>query len=312
MRLVDHYLQIRDITLYNKNVKNDFKVVALGDIHLSKSVDKIKITAIKKQIKEEKADYNVFLGDFVSTPKELENKEIQEQLLDLIKASALVAPTMIILGNHDFINKNKEKDNKYSIENNKAFWEKVISINNVYLLNNKLYQDNQVLFMGYKETLKYYYNNESYEDLEVFFNDFKSYPKLYKNLPKDIIKIGLIHSPEYAKLEKNNMLLRDYDLLISGHNHDGCIPFGFGNFTFGIISPKKKIFPNEARGYRVLNTGTSLLISGGITKIQECAPKVLHPFNHLCPMQMDTITFTNKLDHYKISKRVINIKNKRK
>lgn len=312
MRLVDHYLQIRDITLYNKNVKNDFKVVALGDIHLSKSVDKIKITAIKKQIKEEKADYNVFLGDFVSTPKELENKEIQEQLLDLIKASALVAPTMIILGNHDFINKNKDKNNKYSIENNKAFWEKVTSINNVYLLDNKLYQDNQVLFMGYKETLKYYYNNESYEDLEVFFNDFKSYPKLYKNLPKDIIKIGLIHSPEYAKLEKNNMLLRDYDLLISGHNHDGCIPFGFGNFTFGIISPKKKIFPKEARGYRVLNTGTSLLISGGITKIQECAPKVLHPFNHLCPMQMDTITFTNKLDHYKISKRVINIKNKRR
>ena len=312
MRLVDHYLQIRDITLYNKNVKNDFKVVALGDIHLSKSVDKIKITAIKKQIKEEKADYNVFLGDFVSTPKELENKEIQEQLLDLIKASALVAPTMIILGNHDFINKNKDKNNKYSIENNKAFWGKVTSINNVYLLDNKLYQDNQVLFMGYKETLKYYYNNESYEDLEVFFNDFKSYPKLYKNLPKDIIKIGLIHSPEYAKLEKNNMLLRDYDLLISGHNHDGCIPFGFGNFTFGIISPKKKIFPKEARGYRVLNTGTSLLISGGITKIQECAPKVLHPFNHLCPMQMDTITFTNKLDHYKISKRVINIKNKRK
>ena len=312
MRLVDHYLQIRDITLYNKNVKNDFKVVALGDIHLSKSVDKIKIIAIKKQIKEEKADYNVFLGDFVSTPKELENKEIQEQLLDLIKASALVAPTMIILGNHDFINKNKDKNNKYSIENNKAFWEKVTSINNVYLLDNKLYQDNQVLFMGYKETLKYYYNNESYEDLEVFFNDFKSYPKLYKNLPKDIIKIGLIHSPEYAKLEKNNMLLRDYDLLISGHNHDGCIPFGFGNFTFGIISPKKKIFPKEARGYRVLNTGTSLLISGGITKIQECAPKVLHPFNHLCPMQMDTITFTNKLDHYKISKRVINIKNKRR
>lgn len=312
MRLVDHYLQIRDITLYNKNVKNDFKVVALGDIHLSKSVDKIKITAIKKQIKEEKADYNVFLGDFVSTPKKLENKEIQEQLLDLIASSAVVAPTMIILGNHDFINKNKDKNNKYSIENNKAFWEKVTSINNVYLLDNKLYQDNQVLFMGYKETLKYYYNNESYEDLEVFFNDFKSYPKLYKNLPKDIIKIGLIHSPEYAKLEKNNMLLRDYDLLISGHNHDGCIPFGFGNFTFGIISPKKKIFPKEARGYRVLNTGTSLLISGGITKIQECAPKVLHPFNHLCPMQMDTITFTNKLDHYKISKRVINIKNKRR
>ena len=312
MRLVDHYLQIRDITLYNKNVKNDFKVVALGDIHLSKSVDKIKITAIKKQIKEEKANYNVFLGDFVSTPKELENKEIQEQLLDLIASSAVVAPTMIILGNHDFINKNKDKNNKYSIENNKAFWEKVTRINNVYLLDNKLYQDNQVLFMGYKETLKYYYNNESYEDLEVFFNDFKSYPKLYKNLPKDIIKIGLIHSPEYAKLEKNNMLLRDYDLLISGHNHDGCIPFGFGNFTFGIISPKKKIFPKEARGYRVLNTGTSLLISGGITKIQECAPKVSHPFNHLCPMQMDTITFTNKLDHYKISKRVINVKNKRK
>ena len=312
MYLVDYYLQIRDITLYNKNVKNDFKVVALGDLHLSKSVDKRKIDAIKKQIIIEKANYNVFLGDLVSTPKELENKEIQEQLLDLIASSAVVAPTMIILGNHDFINKNKGKNNQHSIENNTDFWQKVTSIDNVYLLNNDLYRDNQVLFMGYKETLKYYYNNESYEDLEVFFNDFKSYPKLYKNIPKDTIKIGLIHSPEYAKLDKNIKLLQDYDLLISGHNHDGCIPFGFGNFTFGIISPKKKIFPKEARGYRVLNTGTSLLISGGITKIQECAHKILHPFNHLCPMQMDTITFTNKIANYKISKRVINIKNEKK
>ena len=60
MYLVDYYLQIRDITLYNKNVKNDFKVVALGDLHLSKSVDKRKIDAIKKQINLE--GYGLDLG----------------------------------------------------------------------------------------------------------------------------------------------------------------------------------------------------------------------------------------------------------
>ena len=48
MRLIpDHYLQIRDLILYNEKVKNPFKIVALGDIHLSRLVDERKLEPIK-------------------------------------------------------------------------------------------------------------------------------------------------------------------------------------------------------------------------------------------------------------------------
>lgn len=52
-----------------------------------------------------------------------------------------------------------------------------------------------------------------------------------------------------------------------------------------------------------------MLISGGIIKIQDCAPTVLHPLNHLCPMQMDTITFTGEEQKTEMSKRLIYTKN---
>ncbi len=51
MRLIpDHYLQIRDLILYNEKVKNPFKIVALGDIHLSRLVDERKLEPIKYQL----------------------------------------------------------------------------------------------------------------------------------------------------------------------------------------------------------------------------------------------------------------------
>ena len=62
-----------------------------------------------------------------------------------------------------------------------------------------------MFFMGYVQTLKYYYNNiekNHIEDLEAFYEDMVTKEKLYKNLPEDIPTVGLIHSPEFAKDEK--------------------------------------------------------------------------------------------------------------
>lgn len=83
------------------------------------------------------------------------------------------------------------------------------------------------------------------------------------------------------------------------------MPFGIGNFRRGIISSKKELFPKEVRGYRELETGTGLLISGCIVKIQDCAPRILHPLNHLCPMQMETITYTTDEQEKGMSRRLV-------
>lgn len=309
MRLIpDYYLQIRDLILYNEKVKNPFKIVALGDIHLSRLVDERKLDSIKYQLDYEQGNYIVFLGDLIDTPKELENPEKRQQLLDLIKTAAGIAPTMVILGSHDYVEEAHFKNyDEYTVTFDKYFWNEVANIDNVYLLIDNFYKDNQVLFMGYVETLEYYFNNKNghCEDLEAFYEDFSKHPELYQNLPKDVVNIGLIHSPEYAKLAKNVELLKEYDLLIGGHDHDGCIPFGIGNFRRGIISPKKEILPKDVRGFRELATGTNLLISGGIVKIQDCAPQIIHPLNHLCPMQMDTITYTPDEKEKGMSRRLI-------
>lgn len=307
--LPDHYLQIRDLKIYNSNVKKNFKLVTVGDFHISRLVDNKKLDPIKYQLEKEKADYHVFLGDLVDMPSELDKAEKRKELWSLLKTAAEIAPTMVILGSHDFVEETKEKNYIYY---QKDFFERVNDINNLYLLNNKCYKDSKSLFMGYTQTYDYYYNKDDshHENLKAFYEDLKMHPKLYKNLPDDIVKIGLIHSPEYANSSENVELLKDYDLLIGGHDHDGCIPFGVGNFRRGIISPKKAILPDNVRGFRKLSSGTDLLISGGIVKIQDCAPKILHPLNHLCPMQMDTITFTGEEQETEISKRLIYTKNR--
>ncbi len=305
MRLIpDHYLQIRDLKIYNDKVKDNFKLVALGDLHISRLVDNRKLDPIKFQLDKEKADYITFLGDLVDMPRELRKKEKREELLDLLKTSAEIAPTMVVLGNHDYI---EEKCGAKHYSYNEEFWDEIANIDNIHLLNNSYYKDEKVFFMGYMHTFDYYSNvkDHHHENLEAFYEDFKKHNELYQDLPNDVLNIGLIHSPEYAKLDKNIKLLKDYDLLIGGHDHDGCIPFGFGNFRRGIISPKKEILPADVRGFRTLDTGTNLLISGGIVKIQDCTPTIIHPFNHLCPMQMDTITFTEGNQETEISKRLI-------
>ena len=309
MRIIpDSYLQINDLTLYNEKVKDNFKIVALGDIHLSRLVNKKKLDPIKFQLDKEKGNYIVFLGDLIDSPNELKNPKKRAQLLNLIKVAANIAPTMVILGSHDFIVEEANPGyNEFYISVNEEFWSELANIDNVYLLIDDIYKDSQVLFMGYTQTLEYYYDalGRKTENLEEFYNDFVKHPELYTELSDDIVKIGLIHSPEYAKLDKNVELLKDYDLLVGGHNHDGCVPFGVGHFNRGVISPKKVLLPANVRGFRYLKTGTGLLISGGIVKIQDCAPKILHPLNHLCPMQMDTITFTNDENEKGMTRRLV-------
>ena len=288
MRLyVDDYLQVRYVNLYNEKVQQDIKVMAIGDVHISDMVSFKKIEKLKSQILDEKPDYVVFVGDLIDRVEEIKNNDSFSKLNDLLKFSVSVAPTFVILGNHDYIQRETHNSHLEGIR-------KVIKdISGVILLDNDIYYDDKIWFMGYTETKEYYVKKEY--DFKAFYVDFKSHDLLYKNVNTKLPTIALIHSPEFINDEKNKSLLKDYDLIISGHTHDGCIPFGFGNFKRGIISPKKTFFPKNVRGLRKIGNNY-ILITGGIVKIQKCAHKLLHPFNHLCPMQMDVITLSNKKD----------------
>lgn len=290
MRLcVSDYLQVRYVNLYNKKVKKDIKIMAIGDVHISDMVSFKKIEKIKKQIMDENADYIVFVGDLIDMVEEMNNESSLKKLNSLLNLSATVAPTFVILGNHDYIHRKNQNSHLDEIS------QLIKKIPSVTLLDNDIYFDDKIWLMGYTET-KEYYASEKY-DFKAFYNDFIKHDILYKNVNKNIPSIALVHSPEFSNDKKTISLFKDYDLIICGHTHDGCVPFGFGNFKRGIISPKKTFFPKNVRGLRKIGDNY-ILITGGVVKIQKCAPKLLHPFNCLCPMQIDVITISNKKGAY--------------
>ena len=288
--LPDDYFQVRNTKIYTPKAKKAFKIVALGDVHLSDLVSDKKLSSIKYQLERESGDYYVFLGDLIDEPEELLKENIRRELKGLIKASASLGKTMVILGSHDFVS---EIGQYPSFSYDEDFWAEISSYDNVYLLNGDYYIDDFVYFMGYTQPLDYYYDKNDFSKIDqvAFYKDFVQREYLYRNVPQNVPSVCLIHSPEFVNSSSNLELFRDYDLLVSGHDHDGCVPFGLGNGNRGIISPKKELFPNNVRGVRILGNDVILIISGGIVKIQNCAPKMLHWLNHLCPMQLDTIEF---------------------
>ena len=308
MLKTEKVIEIKDLKVYNPRVKENIKLTTLGDLHISPLVSERKLEPVINQIEKEEADYNIFLGDLIDSPKDLDNADSRRLLTNTIKRSATIAPTIVILGSHDFVLESKSGN---AVVANGEFWQELDDIKDVHILLDRTYQDEKMFFMGYVQTLKYYYNNiekTHIEDLEAFYEDMVTKENLYKNLPKDVPTVGLIHSPEIAKDEKNVELMKEYNLLLGCHDHDGCVPFGLFNTKRGLISPKKELFPKDVRGVRTLSSGTDLLISGGIVKMGNSCPKIMQPLNYLCPMQMETVELTNDetyKDNISVSKRLV-------
>lgn len=301
--LMDNYFQIKRINIYNKLAINDISILTISDIHLSQTFNLKKLKYLISLINKIKPNYIIVLGDTIDSPLYL--NDYQDIILDFFTKLSTITKTIVILGNHDITIKKKKE---YIYFYNNYFFNKLKKIDNLIFLNNALYIDNNLLFMGYTEAFLYYYPKNNIDDLKVFYNDLSKHKNLYQ-INNNHINIALIHSQEFSKSRDNLALLKNYDLILSGHNHDGCVPFGIGNFTWGLVSPSKKLFPKYARGVRIWGN-TTLIINGGITKIQEMAPKIIHPLNHLCPMQLDLIIISSKKKKKLITKKTVYMENK--
>lgn len=308
-------LKIRDSIIYNSNVKSNIKIAALGDFHLSSLVGQKDVDLISQSLYEEKPNYICILGDLVDSPLELEKTSKLSELKNLIKNSASIAPTFIVLGSHDFID---ETSNSYDdILSSIDAWNDINKITNAYVLNDAAYSNDEIFISGYRQKREVYYNlmQEHLEDSKAYYSDLVNHPVLYENLPINVPKIFLTHSPEPIHDRVNMNLLRNYNIIMTGHYHNGCVPAFLDDLmprNRGIITPRKRILPKYARGIFMLETGTYLLYNGGWVKLQECAPKILQPLDKLCNRQMDVITLTSDLEFKKIKidnkKKVLKLK----
>ena len=307
-------LKIRESTLYNKNVKENVSIVGIGDIHISNLVGMDDINRISEVLYNTKADYICMLGDIIDSPEILENEQKTKELEMLIHNSSLIAPTMIVLGGHDFVD---ERQGCYEdILKTTKIWNNIGKIPNVHLLNDRVYTDNKIVICGYHQKSDVYYNlsNEKKEDVKSFYEDFKLNTKLYRELPSKKPKVLLTHSPEPIYELQNESFVSKYDIILTAHYHNGCVPAILDDIypeNAGIITPSRRLFPKQARGIIKLNNGPYLIYNGGWVKISECTPKIFHPLDKLCNRQLDIVTLTSNETYQKeqVKERKLLLKN---
>ena len=85
-----------------------------------------------------------------------------------------------------------------------------------------------------------------------------------------------MHSPICISDKIIKKELNKYDIVLSGHMHNGVVPPVLDELfdnNRGIIDPHKKVFPKNARG--IIKNDNVTIISSGVTKISNSAGKML-------------------------------------
>ena len=271
---------VKDI-LSSKKLKKDITFIHIGDIHYNETTSAKKLEYIKYAIEDAHPDYIFITGDLLDRPKITKNKEKIKLLVSWLNSLGNIAKVFISLGNHDII-----------LEEDYKFFNKLNDINNIYVLNNQSYEDENVFISGFTLPTNYYYNIEKHEDENALLETLQNNFNLVTNLPKKKYKVALIHSPILLSEKKVIEKLKEYDLILSGHMHNGLIPRTLDKIiknNYGLISPDKRLFAKNTRG-KIKTKYYTIIITGGITKLSPSSTKILSKLNGLYPISINKIT----------------------
>lgn len=267
--------------LSSKKLKKDITFIHIGDIHYNETTSTKKLEYIKYAIEDAHPDYIFITGDLLDRPKITKNKEKIKLLVSWLNSLGNIAKVFISLGNHDII-----------LEEDYKFFNKLNDINYIYVLNNQSYEDENVFISGFTLPTNYYYNIEKHEDEDALLETLQNNFNLVTNLPKKKYKVALIHSPILLSEKKVVEKLKEYDLILSGHMHNGLIPRILDKIiknNYGLISPDKRFFAKNTRG-KIKTKYYTIIITGGITKLSPSSTKILSKLNGLYPISINKIT----------------------
>lgn len=268
----------------NKNIQ-DIKIALLSDIHFYTEYKDRIFCRLLKQIKKNKPNYIAIVGDI------LDSSNITDitRLINFFKSLGALAPTIVVKGNHD------EKTgymNNWYFQENEILIKELKKINNVHFLNDDIWQDNNITFYGFNLSYNHYEcEDESYESFCEEVN------KLKCQIPKDTYNITLFHSPIniYNFIQNNSKHnLNNSDLILSGHMHNGCLPFIIThpiNKIFktsrSLISPNKTLFPKFSQGR--IYTIKDGFVYEGVNKLSNSTKK-LHKFDFIFQKNVEFLT----------------------
>ena len=278
-------ITIKEEIFYSNKIEKDIKIAIIADIHYYPKYNTKILTNIINQIKTNKPDYLIIAGDILDKS----NYEYQG-LLEFLKELTKYTKIIMTLGNHDIYYRLKRKKSIEEINNN--FINDLASLNKIYLLRDNTFIENKICFYGFDLDYEYYYRKK--EKITDFINKVD---KLNTKLDSNNYNITIFHSPvniyEYINKYTDSNLAKS-DFIISGHMHNGCLPYCFTNIinkTFKInhslISPNRHLFPDYSQG-RVYKIRDGIIYEG-ISKLSKSSV-LLHKLDFLYHKKVKFIT----------------------
>ena len=292
-------LKIRKHTVICEKKVPEISVMVTGDWHISPIISETQADFLREAVELAKPDVIVLQGDIVDSPAELKRETSVKKLMCELKICSQAAPTMMVLGSHDFIMPTTPA--KVMKESSLLLWKKICKKCNVKLLLNEsfepisgvvfygMFQDEKTI-IGLDENGQKYHENSP----ESFLSNLKE-----QEWKLDAGKFNWFVS--HAPLIDKEVIaeLSVFDIASFGHTHGGIVPRGldelfekFG-FNFGLISTKLKPLPPFARGIKAIGKSTLMLINSGMTGAQFCAPKFAQKMNFIKAAEVSVVKLVN-------------------
>ncbi len=298
---------------YNETTRSELKFFLISDIHFSHKVASKKLQAITEQARKQQPNYILVAGDLIDELGAIINETNLRRLTSWLEQLGQVAPVLIALGNHDFYRKNPVHNNIFSkkrhwfAEKNQRYIDALNEIPNVQVLDNQIYEDKNVYIFGFTQSPEYYQFDRDEkrsttvfhpggEDRDIMLSDLNALdPKLITKLPKNKIKIAIIHSPVYLSDPEISSHLHEFDFFISGHMHNGVVPpliHDFWRSDRGLVAPGKKLFPRGSRA-KIRSTDDKLILLGAVSTIQASAKPITF-VNGIYPTYIATLELSKR------------------
>lgn len=245
----------------NNGVNRNLKIVSISDAHDDGKDKRIEFyKKIYQTILTLEPDYICIPGDII----EAGNTSFAN-IESLIKDLGQLAHTVISLRNHYLQLDDYNKQVMYD------WYMNLKKYSNIHPLDNDSFETEDVRFVGFTETLDSYLKQHKDEWKKMFIENFNAMNVCLDDSKYNIL---LAHKPitkEYFDLIPSMQM---YNLILSGHMHNGCTPDFLCEFLDqfditrgkGIFGPYFTLFSSHCRGVEKLGNNTYSHISKGLRK----------------------------------------------
>ncbi|MBQ3436731.1 metallophosphoesterase family protein [Candidatus Saccharibacteria bacterium] len=218
---------------FNVGVKEPVTLFVFSDLHITEKMDTEVLTSLYHRAKRCKPDAIIFLGDMVDTIEFLDVEKNYKLLKNFLDMMAEIAPFYIITGNHDIRSIPGKRKRRMFVKEPKEFWKDITKNPRIEILKNASVKTDKFFLAGVEQgpacysldtessvsTLqKHILVSEKAEMMEVALKKFLKKVKTPRNVAKP--RILLVHSARFLTERNLGGLVKDYDVILSGHLHN--------------------------------------------------------------------------------------------